>query len=248
VLNVAGADWRELTPDELQLLTTIGYQVGIAVERARLHARAAQVATMEERARLARELHDSLAQSLTAITLQLEAADALSERSPERARSTIREALRQTREALGETRRVVHDLRAGALLDKRLPQALRDLGATYQQTYGVRVTVTCTGAAGRLSPHLEAGLFRVVQEALTNAVRHAAPSLVRVRLAVGADAVTLSVRDNGRGFDAGTPPVQGDSGGFGLQGMRERLKLLGGTLVIESGAGAGTRILATVPL
>ncbi len=84
VLNVAGPDWRELTPDELQLLYTIGYQVGIAVERARLHGRAALLATAEERTRLARELHDSLAQSLTAVTLQLEAADELVTRSPER--------------------------------------------------------------------------------------------------------------------------------------------------------------------
>jgi two-component system, NarL family, sensor kinase len=248
VLNVASADWRELTPDELQLLNTIGYQIGIAVERARLHARAGLVATMEERARLARELHDSLAQTLTAVTLQLEAADALSERSPERARSTLREALRQTREALGETRRVVHDLRAGALLEKRLPQALRDLGASVSRTYGVRVLVTCTGAAERLTPHLETGLFRVAQETLSNAVRHAEPSVVRVRLAVGQDAVTLSIRDDGRGFDPEHPPERGGQSGFGLQGMRERVKLLGGTLKIESAPGIGTRIVASVPV
>jgi two-component system NarL family sensor kinase len=247
VLNVASADWREPTPDELQLLNTIGYQIGIAVERARLHARAGLMATMEERNRLARELHDSLAQTLTAVTLQLEAADALTERSPERARATLREALRQTREALGETRRVVHDLRAGALLEKRLPQALRDLGASVSRTYGVRVLVTCTGAAERLTPHLETGLFRVAQETLSNAVRHAEPSVVRVRLAVGLDAVSLSIRDDGHGFDPEHLPERGGQSGFGLQGMRERVKLLGGTLTIESAPGVGTKIVASVP-
>lgn len=248
VLNVASADWRELTDDELQLLYTIGYQIGIAVERARLHARAAQMAAMAERNRLARELHDALAQSLTAITLQLEAADALIVQAPERARAKLHEALRQTREALRETRRVVHDLRAGALLEKRLPQALRDLGASVSRTYGVRVLVTCTGAAERLTPHLETGLFRVAQEALSNAVRHAAPTVVRLRLTVGASSVTLSIRDDGRGFDPDHPQRADGQGGFGLQGLRERLKLLGGTLRIASAPGIGTRVIAAVPI
>jgi two-component system NarL family sensor kinase len=249
VLNVASADWRELTPDELQLLYTIGYQIGIAVERARLHARAAQVATMEERTRLARELHDSLAQSLTAITLQLEAADALAEQAPARSRAKIGEALRQTREALNETRRVVHDLRAGALQDKRLPQALRELGAIYNRTYGLIVRVTCSGASDRLTPHLEAGLFRVAQEALNNAIRHAAAGRAWVRLTVASDSVMLAVRDDGQGFDPerlATCGTEGDA--FGLVGMRERVKLLGGSLSIESTPGVGTRVVATVPL
>ena len=249
VMNVASADWRELTGDELQLLYTIGYQIGIAVERARLHARAAQVATAEERTRLARELHDSLAQSLTAISLQLETADALIERTPARAQETVQEALRLTREALAETRRVVHDLRAGALQGKRLPQALRELGATYTRTYPMKVSVSRYGPAARLTPHLEAGLFRIAQEALNNAVRHALARRAWVELDVGTDEVTLVVKDDGRGFDPERPPEDARGReGFGLTGMRERANLLGGTLSIESGPRRGTRVTVTVPL
>ena len=249
MLNVAGPDWRELTPDELQLLYTIGYQVGIAVERARLHGRAALLATAEECTRLARELHDSLAQSLTAVTLQLEAADEMVTRAPERAQQKIAAALRLTREALQETRRVVHDLRAGALQGKPLPQALRELGATYARTYRLKVTVTSSGAAGRLTPHLEAGLFRIAQEALTNATRHAGAKTVRVRLTIRPETAMLSIKDDGRGLDPERPPERADAGeGFGLTGMRERARLLGGTLRVESAPGVGTRVEATVPL
>ena len=248
MLNVARENWRELTPEELQLLYTIGYQVGIAVERARLHQRAALLATAEERTRLARELHDSLAQSLSAVTLQLEAADEVVQRAPEQAQPKIEEALRLTREALVETRRVVHDLRAGALQGKPLPQALRELGATYARTYDVKVSVTSSGPVNRLTPHLEAGLFRIAQEALTNAVRHAQAKLVRVRLTIGLDVVTMTIRDDGRGFEMEWLPARDHAGGFGVTGMIERARLLGGKLQIESEPGKGTRIRAVVPL
>jgi two-component system NarL family sensor kinase len=248
MLNVASENWRELSAAELQLLNTIGYQMGIAVERARLHGRAALLATAEERQRLARELHDSLAQSLTAVTLQLEAADEVILRAPELARSKIEEALRLTRESLAETRRVVHDLRAGALQGKALPQALRELGATYARMYGVRVAVAVSGSAGRLTPHLEAGLFRIAQEALTNAARHAGAQTVRVRLTIGAEMAVLSVKDDGRGFDPDACRAVGGREGFGLTGMRERARLLGGALKVESAPGVGTRVEASVPL
>ena len=248
MLNVASENWRELTTEELQLLTTIGYQVGIAVERARLHERASLLATAEERQRLARELHDSLAQSLTAVTLQLEAADEVVLRTPETARSKIAEALRLAREALAETRRVVHDLRAGALQGKSLPQALRALGETYARTYDLRVLVSIRGPAARLTPHVEAGLFRIAQEALTNAARHADATTVRVRLTIGAETVALSVKDDGRGFDPEQCPAVDGRDGFGLTGMRERARLLGGALTLESAPGVGTRVEATVPL
>jgi two-component system NarL family sensor kinase len=248
MLNVARENWQELTPEELQLLYTIGYQVGIAVERARLHQRASLLATAEERTRLARELHDSLAQSLSAVTLQLEAADEVVQRAPDKAQPKIEEALRLTREALVETRRVVHDLRAGALQGKPLPQALRELGATYARTYDVKVIVTSSGPVNRLTPHLEAGLFRIAQEALTNAVRHAGARLVRLRLTIGLDVVTMSIKDDGHGFEMERLLARDHAEGFGITGMIERARLLGGRLQIESEPGKGTRIRTVVPL
>src|SRR5437660_8427283 len=131
VLNVASEDWRELEAEELQLLHIIGDQIGLAIQRARLSAEhtqaAARLATIEERNRLAREIHDTLAQGLAAITLQLETADALAASRPERAQEAIRRALALARENLEEARRSVIDLRAAPLQDRTLPEALTAL-------------------------------------------------------------------------------------------------------------------------
>src|SRR5437660_3397622 len=138
VLNVASEDWRELEEEELQLLHIIGDQIGLAIQRARLSAEhtraAARLATIEERNRLAREIHDTLAQGLTAITLQLETADALVTYHPERAQEAVQRALRLARSNLEEARRSVMDLRAAPLQGHALPEALAALIAReYQQ-------------------------------------------------------------------------------------------------------------------
>src|SRR6266404_9000951 len=131
VLNVASEDWRELAEEELQLLHIIGDQIGLAIQRARLSAEhtqaAARLATIEERNHLAREIHDTLAQGLAAITLQLEAADALITSRPERAQEALRRALNLARENLEEARRSVSDLRAAPLQNRTLPEALAAL-------------------------------------------------------------------------------------------------------------------------
>ncbi|MCA9919314.1 MAG: GAF domain-containing protein, partial [Anaerolineales bacterium] len=126
VLNVASADWRQLSPDDLQLLYTIGDMLGIAVERGRLFERSAQVGAVEERNRLAREIHDTLAQGLTAVSLQLESADALLEADadPARIRQMVQQALALTRANLEEARRSVQDLRAAPLAGRTLVEAL----------------------------------------------------------------------------------------------------------------------------
>src|SRR6266699_1513109 len=131
VLNVASEDWRELEEEELQLLHIIGDQIGLAMQRAQLSAQhtqaATRLATIEERNRLAREIHDTLAQGLAAITLQLETADALAASRPERAQEAIRRALSLARANLGEARRSMIDLRAAPLQDHTLPEALAAL-------------------------------------------------------------------------------------------------------------------------
>jgi two-component system NarL family sensor kinase len=238
MLNVAGPAWRELDADELNLLRTIGDMLGVAIERARLHARRLEAAQTEERNRLAREIHDTIAQDLSAIAFQLEAAEALlaQQAEPERVRRSVTAALDLTRKGLEEARRSVLDLRAAPLEGRTLPEALAELaaqtGATFEPTSG----------PAALPPAVEAGLYRIAQEALQNSLRHAAASHVDLRLEIAPGTVRLTVQDDGRGFAPGGPAE-----GFGLIGMQERARLLGGSFLVESAPGAGTRITVEVP-
>jgi two-component system, NarL family, sensor kinase len=243
MLNVAGPEWRELDPDELNLLRTIGDVLGVAVERARLHARRLEAVQTEERNRLAREIHDTLAQDLSAIAFQLEAAEALlaQRAEPERVRRSVSAALDLARQGLEETRRSVLDLRAAPLEGRTLPAALAALSEGAETP---AVTFEAEGADVRLPPAVEVGLYRIAQEALQNALRHAAAARIRIRLETSPDRVRLTVQDDGRGF-----AMEGAAASrFGLVGMRERAHLLGGSFQIESSPGAGTRVTVEVPL
>ena len=239
MLNVAGPEWRELETDELNLLHTIGDLLGVAVERARLHARRLESAQTEERNRLAREIHDTIAQDLSAIAFQLEAAEALlaQQTEPERVRRSVAAALDLTRKGLEEARRSVLDLRAAPLEGRTLPAALAALASE------PGVSFESSPASAPLPPAVEVGLYRIAQEALQNALRHAAAAHVVLRLETSSDRVRLTVQDDGKGFPEGTA-----SGRFGLVGMQERARLLGGSFQVESSPGAGTRITAEVPL
>lgn len=242
MLNVAGPEWRELEKDELNLLHTIGDLLGVAVERARLHARRLEAAQTEERNRLAREIHDTIAQDLSAIAFQLEAAEALlaQQTDPERVRRSVTAALDLTRKGLEEARRSVLDLRAAPLEGRTLPAALAALAAEA----GPSVSFESSPASVPLPPAVEVGLYRIAQEALQNALRHAAAAQVFVRLEISSDRVRLTVQDDGKGF----PDEGASTSRFGLVGMQERARLLGGSFQVESSPGAGTRITAEVPL
>lgn len=245
MLNVAGPEWRRLAADELQLLHTIGEMLGTAVERARLFARSQEAGALEERNRLAREIHDTLAQGLAATALQLETADALLESGGplEAVRESLRRALATTRENLEEARRSVHDLRATPLQGQSLADAIASLCSAASAQSGLDVQYAHVGAAQPLSTRVEVALYRVAQEALANAIRHANASRVDVRLECRPDRVSLTVTDDGTGFDPSTT----SGGRFGLTGMRERARLLGGELTMETARGAGTRLHITVP-
>lgn len=245
ILNVTGPSWRRLTDEELHLLSTIAYQVGIAIERARLAEETARLARSDERARLAREIHDTLAQGLTAIALHLEGALHNLTTEPERAQQRLERALQTTRESLEEARRSVLDLRAAPLAGKPLAAALRALSRSFTSETGIRVRVQAEGSRP-LPLRVEAELYRVAQEALTNVHRHAAATEVEMALGFTRNGVRLSIRDNGRGFNLRTvaPDRQG------LVGMRERARLLGGTLRVVSRrrAPSGTTIVASIPV
>ncbi|HEY3110507.1 MAG TPA: GAF domain-containing sensor histidine kinase [Chloroflexota bacterium] len=243
IINVAGPSWRRLTADELRLLATIAYQVGIAVERARLAEESARLARAEERTRLAREIHDTLAQGLTAIGLDVEGALRHLADSPERARERLERALATTRQSLEEARRSVLDLRAAPLAGRPLVEALSALGRAFTSETGVRVHVRADGRIA-LSLRAEAELYRIAQEALANVRQHAHATAVEVLLRARGREAVLSIRDDGVGFEPGRAPADH----HGLLGMRERARLLGGALRVVSHPGRGTTIAARVPL
>jgi two-component system NarL family sensor kinase len=246
ILNVTGPAWRRLTDEELHLLSTIAYQVGIAIERARLAEESAQLARTEERARLAREIHDTLAQGLTAIALHIEGALHHLTDQPTRAQQRLERALQTARESLEEARRSVLDLRAVPLAGKPLSTALRGLSRTFTSETGIRVRVRAE--AGRALPmRLEAELFRIAQEALANVRRHAGATEVEISLQQTRRGLRLSVHDDGHGFDL---REASHTDRQGIVGMRERARLLGGTLRVLSRrrAPSGTTVIASVPV
>ncbi len=215
-------------------------------DRARVRRLAAQVisAQDEERARVARELHDSTAQILTAVMLQLGAAARESESEPLTARiATLREL---AAEALEEVRSLSHTMHPRILDDLGLPAALEWLGRQTRSQTTLDVQV-CVDAAEPLIPApLASVLYRVAQEALRNAVRHADAGVVEVRLRHESNAAVLEVIDDGVGFDVSSAEERRP--GMGLFSMRERVALVNGRLVVTSGRGRGTRVVATVPL
>jgi two-component system, NarL family, sensor kinase len=246
VMNVASPAWRGLNSEDLQLLNTVGDLLSIAVERARLFERSARLGAVEERNRLAREIHDTLAQNLTATGLQIESAEALLEADadPERVRASLDRALSLTRSNLEEARRSVLDLRAAPLEDRSLPEALRDLIDRWESETGVSARFRSVNGSRPLPPGVEATLYRVCGEALANVARHAGAGRVTVRLVSTPESVGLLVEDDGRGFDPSRVPEDR----HGILGMRERVAVLGGVLRVESSPGGGTRVEATLPL
>ena len=246
VLNLASQDWRELSADDLRLLYTVGDLLSIAIERARLFTHRAQGGAVEERNRLAREIHDTLAQGLSAIALQLETADALLETttSPERIRHVVQQALQLTRSNLIEARRSVLDLRATPLEGRTLAEALQELVQETLTKHSLALTLHAVGGHHPLSAAIETGLYRIAQEALTNIYTHAQATQAAIHLICTPAAIQLIVQDNGRGFE----PDQVTHDRYGLIGINERVRLLGGQLAIESAAGAGTKVAVTIPL
>lgn len=247
ILNVASPGWDVFTPDTLLLLSAVGAQLGTAIERARLSQQAVVLAALEERNRIAREIHDTLAQGLAAITLHLEAAQALAETKPEAVQTKIAQALNLARTNLQEARRSVLDLRAAPLEGYTLPEALRLLAQQTIDESGVALDLAIDPEIGRLPPALETGLYRIAQEALANMRKYAQASRVALRLEREEDRLRLTITDNGVGFELEqvTPTVES---GFGIKGMSERAHLLGGRLELCSTPGAGTSVVAIVPV
>lgn len=246
ILNVASSDWRELSDDDLRLLYTVGDLMSMAIERARLFAKSAEYGAAEERNRLAREIHDTIAQGLSAIAIQLETAEELLQQNhgSASAREKIDQALSLTRANLEEARRSVLDLRAAPLEGKTLDQALTALARDWSSKSNVPVKQNLPNATHPLPIRIESGLYRVAQEGLENIQRHARAKRVKLELETLPNQVRLVIQDDGHGFNPSRVP----KGRYGLIGINERVKLIGGTLRLESSANTGTRLEVIVPL
>jgi two-component system NarL family sensor kinase len=241
VMNLAMRGWRRLTRQELDLLTTIADQVGVAIERARFSERSVGAARAEERARIARDLHDTLAQGLTAVALQIEAGLAqLGDREP--AEAPLRRALEVARSSLDDARRSLGALRPAALEGRSLPEALRALARGFTADTGVRVRVESAGV-GALPAEVESELFRIAGEALANVGKHARAREAWVQLDAARGRVRLVVGDAGSGFRLRGARRRG----LGLAGIEDRARLLGGRATVRSAPGRGTVVTVTVP-
>lgn len=214
----------------------------LAATRAELAAAEREAGVAEERARLSREIHDTLAQGFASVVTHLEAADAVLDGDPARARGHVREAETVARASLDEARGLVWALRPPVLADGGLPAAL---GRVVAGVPGTELTIS--GEPRPLDPDVEVTVLRAAQEALSNARRHAGASSVSVTLTYFDDTVALDVIDDGHGFDPAAVAAPGPDGGHGLRGMRERAERLHGTLSVESAPGEGTAIALSLP-
>lgn len=222
---------REQLIDDL-----VAAQDSLAAEQLRAGA-------LEERERLAREIHDTTAQGLSSILMLLQAAD----RSwgTDRARALAGQAAAVAEENLAEARRFVRDLSPARLEGRTLPEALRELCADTERRTGLATRLRIEGVLAATGGDVDAVLLRVAQGALANTVEHSGASRAVLTLSYVGDAVALDVHDDGRGFD---PDRTAPGRGFGLPGMRDRLAKVGGALAVESRPGGGTTVAATIPL
>lgn len=229
-----------------RLLTTIASYAVVAIDHARLYQDAQRLAVAEERNRLAREIHDTLAQGLVGIILYLERLDQEIGTEDRSKRQVVERALSLARGNLEEARRSVHDLRAAPLEGRTLDQALARLADDTNKDADFSVTLQTSGTLPLVSARVETALFRMVQEALSNSRKHARCEHVEIRLGADKDAVTLSVSDDGDGFEVADKI--GQLHRFGLSTMRERITQVGGEFSVDSKPGQGTAVCARIPI
>jgi PAS domain S-box-containing protein len=225
-----------------QALTLLAPSAVIALENAHLYTQAQQVAALEERQRLARDLHDAVTQTLFSASMIADVLPRLWERRPEQGRQRLDELRQLTRGALAEMRTLLLELRPNALVEASLADVLRQLGEAVMGRARLPITVTVAGEDQPVSPDVQVVCYRVAQEALNNVVKHAGARCVVVHLAVQPDTVSLCVSDDGCGFDIAGIEAAGH---FGLGIMHERAASVGACLQVESTPGQGTTVLLT---
>jgi len=232
----------DLTEANAKLEASLRENAGL---HAQLLAQAREAGVLDERQRMAGEIHDTLAQGLVGIITQLEAASQSLPFEREWHHHTDA-AIELARESLAEARRSVQALTPAPLEQARLPDALRDVADKWSRRSHIQATVTTTGDPRPTRQEIELALLRTAQEALANVAKHASASRVVLTLSYMDELVTLDVHDDGTGFVAGSRSLE--NGGFGLTAMRQRVEGLAGTLEIESDPTAGTTIAASIPM
>jgi signal transduction histidine kinase len=241
ILNKPG----ELTQEDMRIIDLFADQAAIIIEHIRLQYQAEQLAVLEERQRLARELHDSVTQALYSVTLYADAARmAFSAEKWESLENNLQEVRNMAREAMYDMRLLVFELRPFMLETEGLASALRARLAAVEGRSGLKTEVLVEEER-RLPIKVEEELYRIAQEGLNNVVKHAEASQVRIHLKYDENTVSLEMIDDGKGFE---PEDAHQSGGFGLQGIKERVQQLGGTLKIESAPRSGTHLSVRIPI
>lgn len=234
------------TEEDEEIATILAAQAAVAIENAgsvqRDALRRAVQAQEGERRRLARELHDETGQALTSILLGLSAVERAE--SAEAAHAAAGELRKLVVETLQDVRRLAVELRPSALDDFGLAPALRRLGQTVREASNLDVQVEARLGEERLPADVETALYRIVQEALTNVVKHAGADHVSIVVTRKPESVVVMIEDDGRGFDL----AQSSGDRLGLLGMRERVQLLDGSLVVEAAPGSGTTLIVELPL
>ena len=234
------------TEAHVPLAQQIADQLATYLALVRLHRQERDLAVAQERARLAREIHDTLSQDLSLLVLQLQALERTTGLAPT-IQIEVQEATEQARRALEAARRSLWDLVPSPLEGRDLVTSLEEEVDRLCEATGLRGRVTVLGEARTLTSALEVAAFRITQEALANARKHAEARRIVLRLHYDAQALLLSVEDDGLGFDTSVGGIASASSGFGLVSMRERAHLLGGTLAVTSAPGRGTRVTAQLP-
>ncbi len=243
VYNKEGAGG--FTERDAELATFFANQAAAAIENARLYEQTREYAVVEERNRLARELHDSVTQSLFSVTLLSEAALSLLDRDPAKARERLERASELAEGALAEMRALIFQLRPMTLQEEGLISALKKHLTALHSRHGRVVELRVTGAQRRLAAPVEDAAFGIIQESLNNVVKHAGAARAQVQLDFGAEALGVTTMDTGLGFDPAAPR---SAPTLGMSSMRERAEGIGGRLVVRSAPGQGTRISAHLPI
>jgi signal transduction histidine kinase len=242
-MGIAHAEPDTFTSHQTNLALTMANQAAITMVNAQLYEQAQTLATLQERQRLAQNLHDAVNQSLFSAGLIAEVLPRLWERDPAKGRQSLEDLRRLTRGALAEMRGLLAELQPQVLIDSELGDLLHQLGNAFTGRTSIPVVVTAVGQGalqeqGALTADVQVGFYRLCQEAFNNIAKHARASQVAIDLQYGAGTVELHIRDDGRGFDPKNIP----SGHYGLSMMRERAEAVGMVLSVTSQPGHGTEI------